>query len=117
MPGLERTRETCLAQAAELGPAVQQTVEQILAEPVLDRLHQAGRLLRLGEKYGSQRLNDACQRALDYGDPAYKTVKGILKQNLDQEGPAIPVQLPPAHTFSRAPDEMVGALAEVAAWN
>jgi transposase len=31
LPGLERTRESCLAQAAELGPAIQQAVEQILA--------------------------------------------------------------------------------------
>jgi transposase len=117
LPGLERTREGCLAQAAELGPAIQQAVEQILSDPVLDRVHQAGRLLRLREKYGTQRLEAACQRALDYGDPAYKTVKGILKQNLDQEGQPIPVQLPPAHTFSRQPDELVGALAEVATWN
>jgi hypothetical protein len=83
---------------------------------VLDRIHQAGRLLRLSEKYGNQRLNDACQRAMDYGDPAYKTVKGILKQNLDQESQPIPVQIPPAHTFSRQPDEIVGALAEVPTW-
>jgi hypothetical protein len=116
LPGLERTRESCLAQATALGPAVQHTVEQILADPVLDRIHQAGRLLRLSEKYGCQRLNDACQRALAYGDPAYKTVKGILKQNLDQESQPIPVQIPPAHTFSRQPDEMMGTLAEVAAW-
>jgi transposase len=117
LPGLERTRESCLTQAAELGPAVQQAVEQILADPVLDRVHQAGRLLRLSEKYGCQRLNDACQRALDYGDPAYKTVKGILKQNLDQESQPIPIQLPPAHAFSRQADELVGALAEVPTWN
>jgi hypothetical protein len=117
LPGLERTRESCLAQAAELGPAVQQTIEQILADPVLDRVHQAGRLLRLSEKYGNQRLNAACQRALDYGDPAYKTVKGILKQNLDQEDPPIPVQIPSARTFSRQPEELVGALAEVPTWN
>ncbi len=117
LPGLERSRESCLAQAAELGPAIQQTVEQILADPVLDRIHQAGRLLRLSETYGPQRLNDACQRALVFGDPAYKTVKGILKQNLDQEEPPVPVQLPPAHTFSRRPEEMVGALAEVRPWN
>ena len=117
LPGLERTREGCLEQAAALGPAIRQTVEQILSDPVLDRIHQAGRLLRLSEKYGCQRLNDACQRALDFGDPAYKTVKGILKQNLDQEEPPIPVQLSPALTFSRQPDELVGALAEVPTWN
>jgi transposase len=117
LPGLERTRESCLAQAGELGPAVQQAVEQILGDPVLDRVHQAGRLLRLSEKYGTQRLEAACQRALDYGDPAYKTVKGILKQNLDQENQPMAIQLPPTHAFSRQPDELVGALAEVATWN
>jgi transposase len=116
LAGLERTRESCLAQAAELGPAVQQAVEQILADRVLDRLHQAGRLLRLNEKYGCQRLNDACQRALDYGDPAYKTVKNILKKSLEQAEPPIPLQLSSALTFSRSPDELVGALAEVETW-
>ncbi len=117
LPGLERTRESCLAQAVSLGPNVQQVVEQMLADAVLDRVHQAGRLLRLSEKYGSQRLNDACRRALNFGDPAYKTVKGILKQNLDQAAPPDPVQLPPARTFSRQPDELVGALAAVQTWN
>lgn len=117
LPGLERTRESCQAQAAELGPAVQQVVQQMFEDPVLDRLHQAGRLLRLSETYGSRRLNAACQRALDYADPAYKTVKGILKQNLDQECSPIPAQIPPANTFSRRAAELVGALAEVDTWN
>ena len=117
LPGLERTRESCLAQAEAISPVVYQVVTQILADPVLDRVHQAGRLVRLSEKYGGQRLNDACQRALDYGDPAYKTVKNILKHNLDQQEAPIPVQLPAARTFSRQPDELVGNLAEVERWN
>jgi transposase len=117
LPGLERTRESCLAQAAELGLAVQQVVEQILADPVLDRIHQAGRLVRLSEKYGAQRLHDACQRALDYGDPAYKTVKNILKHHLDQQEAPIPIQLAPALTFSRQAQELVGGLVEVERWN
>ncbi len=117
LPGLERTREGCLELAATLGPAVRQTVEQILADPVLDRIHQAGRLLRLNEKYGNQRLNDACQRALNYADPAYKTVKGILKQNLEQEDQPISVQIPVARTFSRQLEELVGTLAESPTWN
>jgi transposase len=117
LPGWERTRESCLAQAAELGPAVQQVVQEMLDDPVLDQVHQAGRLVRLSEKYGSQRLDAACQRALDYGDPAYKTVKGILNHNLDLENQVIPVQLPLAHTFSRHADELVGSLVEVVTWN
>jgi hypothetical protein len=74
-------------------------------------------LLRLGEKYGTQRLEAACQRALDYGDPAYKTVKNILKHNLDQQEAPIPVQLAPALTFSRQTQELVGGLVEVERWN
>ena len=117
LPGLERTRETCLAQAGECGPAVQQVVTHILDDPALDGIHQAGRLVRLHEKYGQQRLNDACQRALHYGDPTYKTVKNILTHNLDQQEPPIPVQLSPARTFSRQAEELVGNLAEVKPWN
>lgn len=117
LPGLERNRENVLEKAAEFGPAVQQTIAQLLADQVLDRIHQAGRLLRLSEKYGHERLNNACQRALNYSDPAYKTVKNILKNNLDQEELPAPVQIAPALTFSRQPYEMVGALAEVDTWS
>ena len=106
-----------LAQAGEFGSAVQQVVEQMLQDTVLEQVHQAGRLLRLAEKYGHPRLNAACQRALSFGDPAYKTVKGILKHNLDQESQPTPVQIPPASTFSRQTGELVGALAEVARWS
>jgi transposase len=117
LPGWERTRESCRVQASEFGPAVQQVVEQMLQDPVLDQVHQAGRLLRLAEKYGHPRLNAACQRALSFGDPAYKTVKGILKHNLDQDSQPTPVQLPPANTFSRQIDELVGTLSQVPSWN
>jgi hypothetical protein len=45
-------------------------------------------------------------------------VKGILSHNLDLEGQLIPVQLPPARTFSRQANELVGgSLVEVATWN
>lgn len=117
LPGLERTRERCLERASELGHAVQQVVQEILSDPVLDTIHQAGRLLRLSEKYGQERLEAACQRALDYGDPAYKTVKGILKKDLDREGQPILVQIPAAHTFTRQTDELMGTLTEVTRWN
>jgi hypothetical protein len=117
LPGLERTRESCLAQAEEMGGDVQQVVEEILADPVLDRVHQAGRLLRLSETYGCERLEAACHRALDYGDPAYKTVKGILKNDLDQVSRVDLIEVPTANTFSREVHELVGTLAEVETWN
>jgi len=41
-------------------------------------------LIRLGDKYGAERLNRACARALEVGSAKYKTVQNILKNNMDQ---------------------------------
>ena len=40
-------------------------------------------LIRLGKKYGPERLDAACGRALAIGAYAYKSVESILKNNLD----------------------------------
>lgn len=117
LPGLERNRPALLEQAAQIGPATQKVVETLLADRALDQLHPVGRLLRLREKFTPQRLEAACQRALDYDDISYKTVKCILAKNLEQQPAPTPVELPPAHTFARPPAEMVGDLAQVLAWN
>lgn len=117
LPGLERNHETCLAQARQIGPGTQAVVERLLADPVLDQIHQVGRLLGLQEKYGTVRLEAACQRALRFEDASYKTVKGILKQGTEQEELPIPVEIPPATTFAREPQELIGNLLEVATWN
>jgi hypothetical protein len=92
-------------------------VEALLADPVVDRLTTAGKLVRLGKRFSPERLEAACQRALLFGDPTYKTVKGILTKGTDQEPVPIPVELPPATTFARQPAEMVGPLAEESSWN
>lgn len=117
LPGLYLDRDNCLSEAQELGTAVEQVVQAILADPVLDRLPSAGRLLRLGKRYGNERLEAACRRALAFGDPSYKTVKRILVQGLEQEQPILPLLLPPATIFARDKAELVGELAEVATWN
>jgi hypothetical protein len=65
----------------------------------------------------SVRLEAACCRALTFGDPSYKTVKGILVHGLDQQESPVPVVLPPAASFARSPGELVGTLAEVLPWN
>ncbi len=53
-------------------------VEELLAVNALFRLRQAQGVLRFGQRYGDDRLEAACRRAIDAGDPSYKTVKGIL---------------------------------------
>jgi len=52
-------------------------------------------LLRLGEKYGPQRLESACERALATGATRYKSVKSILAHALDSQPVASP-DFPPS---------------------
>lgn len=56
-------------------------------------------LLRLGEKYGPQRLESACERALATGAVRYKSVKSILSHSLDSQPvtPAMDFPRPAGH--------------------
>jgi hypothetical protein len=73
-----RTPVWCQNQAAMVGPACAALVGELLAVNALFRLRQAQGVLRLGERHGDGRLEAACQRAIEAGDPSYKTVKGVL---------------------------------------
>lgn len=73
-----RTPAWCRTQAAMVGPACDALVGELLAVNALFRLRQAQGVLRLGQRHGDGRLEAACRRALDVGDPSYRTVKGIL---------------------------------------
>jgi hypothetical protein len=97
--------------------ATLESVEGLLSDPVLYRVPTAGRLIRLKNRFGVSRLEAACRRAALFGDPSYKTIKAILEQGLDQEEAPLPVSLPPATTFARSTNELVGELAEVQPWN
>jgi len=117
LPGLLLDRDACLAEAQEIGPATWQAVQHLLDDPVMDRLPSVGRLLRLRHRFGDERLEAACQRAIAFDDPSYNTVKRILAEGLEQIPVAIPLALTPATTFARQSTELVGALAEVPSWN
>jgi len=117
VPGLIQDVDSLLAEAEAIGPALLEIVQALLDDPVLYRLPTAGRLVRLKHRYGEQRLEAAARRALAYGDPSYRTIKRILIQGLDQEEAPLPVSLPPATTFARSADELVGVLSEVQPWN
>jgi transposase len=116
LAGLTLSREGCRVRANEIGPATRQVVEGMLNHRPEDRLRTAGRLLRLGEQYGVQRLELACRRALRFDDPAYITIKHILKQGLDREELPSTEPAPPALTFVRSAAELVGNLVGAASW-
>jgi transposase len=93
-----RTPAWCRAQAAVNGPATEALIEELLSVNVLFRLRQAQGVLRLGQRHGFARLEAACRRALEAGDPSYRTVKGILAAGTENEvaQPALPGVVAPA---------------------
>lgn len=117
VPGLTLNREQGLASALEVGPATHQVVQTLLDDPVVDRLPAVGRLLQLRHRFGDERLEAACERALHFGDPAYKTVKRILTQGLENEPLPVAVTLPVATTFARSAEELVSPLCGGEPWN
>jgi len=117
LPGLTQDHDSLLAEAEAIGPALLEIVQTLLDDPVLYRLPTAGRLMRLKNRYGEQRLENACRRALTYGDPSYKTIKNLLNKGLDHEEALLPVVLMPAATFARSAEELVGQLTEVQRWS
>jgi transposase len=116
VPGVTLSREGCRLRAAEVGSSTREVVDALLDHRPEDRLRTAGRLLRLAERFGPERLEAACARALRFDDPAYMTVKRILEQGLDaQESPSTE-PAPLALAFIRTPAELVGHLMGGASW-
>jgi transposase len=90
----EWTPHRLILWAAKTGEATAHVVEAILAS----RPHpQQGfraclGIMRLGKRYGEDRLEAACQRAIRIGACSYKSIESILKHDLDQQ----PLPAPPA---------------------
>jgi transposase len=118
LPGWLLNRDACREEAEALGPATHQVVTTLLDDPVLDRLPTVGRLLRLRTRFGDERLEAACQRALRFDDPTYQTIKRILADGLDAVVPDAPS--PPrstARAFVRGVADLVGNALGGVSWN
>jgi hypothetical protein len=79
-----RTPVWCRSKADALGEHVSEIVAGLLATHALHHLRAAQGIIALADKYGPDRLDAACRRALEVGDPGYRTVKGILAVGADQ---------------------------------
>jgi len=79
-----RDPQWCLRQSEKIGTACHRLIRTLFADRVLDNLRAAQGIIRLRDKYGSARLEAACQRALSYNNPRYGTVKTILAKGLEQ---------------------------------
>ena len=103
----EWTPERVIRWVGRAGEATAEVAERIIAS----RAHpeQGFRacmgIKRLGETYGTDRLEAACRRALAIQSPSYKSVKSILAKGLDRE----PVSHQPSATPPIQHDNVRGA--------
>jgi transposase len=82
-----RTPTWCRTRAAEIGEACVAVIAELLDVNALFRLRAAQGVLGLADKHGPARLELACAKAIAVGDPAYRTIKGILVAGLEADPP------------------------------
>ena len=106
-----RDPQWCLRQAEKIGPACLQLINQLFAHRVLDHLRAAQGVIRLAERYGNQRLEAACARALLLDSPRYRTVKTILENGQEQVAELHDAPLPDIYSgnsrFQRNTTDMI----------
>ena len=85
-----RDPQWCLRQSQDIGAACHALIERLFAHRVLDNLRAAQSVIGLARRFGTQRLEAACQRALTFEDPKYRTVKTILENGIDLNPPDEP---------------------------
>lgn len=95
--------------AEKTGPAAAGLVQHVLdSRPHPEHGYRACLgILRLGDRYGPERLEAACARALRIGGTTYRSVKSILEHGLDRAPLAeeqTTLQLPQDHPHIRGPE-------------
>lgn len=109
-----------IRQAKALGPEIGRFMEELLSgELPWTKIRQAQKLLRLAERYGNARLEQACRRALAFELLNVRRVESILRQDLEQldllssehtDAQVIPIEsrfLRSPESFSHNPDKEV----------
>ncbi|MGH3573343.1 MAG: IS21 family transposase [Candidatus Dormibacteria bacterium] len=102
----EWTPGRILSWAAETGPATAQVAQHILrTRPHPEQGYRSCLgIIRLGRRYGSDRVEAACRRALAIQSYSYRSVESILKTGLDGQ----PLPVPPPHAPQRRHDNVRG---------
>jgi hypothetical protein len=106
----ERDRRWCAAQAQAVGPRCAELIERLLGERIAERLRAAQGVLAMTKRYGAQRLEAACERALAHDSAHYRTVKTILASGADQQALVAP-HTPAAYgraRFTRSAADLFG---------
>lgn len=93
----------CRKKAAELGPHVARMVGEILSDHAIRNLRKAQGVLRLAEKYGPQRLDQACDYLLHFGATELRRLTHVLENGVPLYWKAAP-ELQPAPLTEQAQD-------------
>jgi len=99
----------CRQQAEKIGPATAAVIGQLMEVNALHRLRSAQGIISLAGRagVGDARLEAACDRALEVGDPSYRTVKGILAAGTETPTPTTTPAPSNSPAFLRGPDELL----------
>jgi hypothetical protein len=81
-------------------------IEALFEVNALYRLRSAQGVLRLAEKHTATRLEAACHKAIEAGDPSYRTVKGVLEAGLEHDPVPEPSGDGGAAAFLRGPSQL-----------
>ncbi|MBF6303131.1 hypothetical protein IU459_37400 [Nocardia amamiensis] len=75
----------CRKRAEEIGESTVAVIAELLSENALFRLRAAQGVLGLADRHSEARLELACAKAIAFGDPSYRTIKGILAAGLEAD--------------------------------
>jgi transposase len=112
---LRATPRACVEQAQTIGPAATTLVRGLLASETLHQLREVQALLRLVPQYAPERLERACQLALEAGDGRLRTVRGLLDREVEDLEPTVGGAAGAVGAFLRGPTAFHPGSAEVPA--
>jgi len=97
-----RDPQWCRTQSEQIGTYCHALIERLFANGILERLRAVQGIIALRKRYGDQRLDAACKRALAFENIGYGAVKTILEKGLDQVAD-------PAHAFDQLSSTYTGS--------
>ena len=95
----EWTPERFISWAARTGPATARAIEEVLSRRVFPEhgFRSCLGIMSLGKRFGDERLEAACERALFIRGVSYKSIKSILENNLDKKPLQLQLEPTPVH--------------------
>ena len=69
----------CKRRAERIGPSTLAVIEALMEPYALHKLRSCQGIVHLADKHSPTVVETACARALEVGDPSYRTVKGLIE--------------------------------------